>query len=81
VAVERGGAAERGAAAERGEPESGGRETADAAVDIGALSQLYVGYTSVDEAVRSDGLTVDSPLGDDLRALFPPRTTHLREGF
>jgi len=46
------------------------------------LSQLYVGYTSsVDEAVRSDGLAVGSALADDLRAVFPPRTTHLREGF
>ncbi|ACM57689.1 GNAT family N-acetyltransferase [Halorubrum lacusprofundi] len=58
-----------------------GAEAADAAIDIGTLSQLYVGYTSVDEAVRSDGLAVGSALADDLRAVFPPRTTHLREGF
>ena len=78
-----------------GGSESDGTEpdTADAAVDIGTLSQLYVGYKSVDEAVRSDGLAVDSPVAAesapadesavaaDLRALFPPRTTHLREGF
>jgi predicted acetyltransferase len=75
----------------------------DAAVDVGALSQLYVGYRSVDDAVRagrlaggagsadarpaSDGVATDggTALGDGavaaLRALFPPRTTHLREGF
>ncbi|WP_435092822.1 GNAT family N-acetyltransferase [Halorubrum sp. N11] len=55
--------------------------TADAAIDIGTLSQLYVGYRSVDEVVRGGRLTVDSALVADLRALFPPRTTHLREGF
>jgi predicted acetyltransferase len=61
---------------------------ADAAVDVGALSQLYVGYRSVDEAVRAGGLAGGDggvPLGDGvaaaLRSLFPPRTTHLREGF
>ncbi len=54
---------------------------ADAAVDVGALSQLYVGYRSVDEAVRGDGLAADPATAADLRALFPPRTTHLREGF
>jgi len=58
---------------------------ADAAVDIGALSQLYVGYRSVDEAARSGELALDAgpavDLAADLRALFPPRTTHLREGF
>jgi predicted acetyltransferase len=69
------------------EPANGGEggdldpETADAAVDIGTLSQLYVGYRSIDDAVRSDGLAVDSALADDLRTAFPPRTTHLREGF
>jgi len=42
-----------------------GAEAADAAIDIGTLSQLYVGYTSVDEAVRSDGLAVGSALADD----------------
>ncbi|WP_050034242.1 GNAT family N-acetyltransferase [Halorubrum halophilum] len=56
-------------------------DAADAAVDVGALSQLYVGYRSVDEVARGDGLVVDSATADDLRALFPPRTTHLREGF
>lgn len=54
---------------------------ADAAVDIGVLSQLYVGYASVDKAVRRDGLDIGPALAADLRALFPPRTTHLREGF
>ena len=75
----------------------------DAAVDVGTLSQLYVGYRSVDDAVRagrlsggagsadarpaSDGVATDGGTALDdgavaaLRALFPPRTTHLREGF
>ena len=61
--------------------ETGDADDADAAVDVGALSQLYVGYRSVDEVIRGDGLAVDSATADDLRALFPPRTTHLREGF
>jgi len=60
---------------------------AAAEVDVGALSQLYVGYRSVDEIVRAGRLggPGDRPLDGDaaasLRALFPPRTTHLREGF
>ncbi|WP_434521432.1 GNAT family N-acetyltransferase [Halorubrum sp. AS12] len=70
-----------------GETADAESETADAAVDVGALSQLYVGYRSVDEVIRDDGLAVGSAVADDsavagdLRALFPPRTTHLREGF
>ncbi|MFO8115844.1 MAG: GNAT family N-acetyltransferase [Halorubrum sp.] len=59
---------------------------ADATVDVGTLSQLYVGYLSVDEAVRAGGLAAEGGATPDdvtaaLRALFPPRTTHLREGF
>jgi len=59
----------------------------DATVDAGALSQLYVGYRSVDEAVRAgrvatgDGTAADGAVAAALRALFPPRATHLREGF
>ena len=64
-----------------GESDGTRSDAADAAVDVGTLSQLYVGYTSVDEAVRAGGLGVDSATADDLRALFPPRTTHFREGF
>lgn len=69
------------------EPLDASPDRADAAVDVGTLSQLYVGYRSVDEAVRAGGLTGGeaTPLADDvaaaLRALFPPRTTHLREKF
>ncbi|EMA65635.1 GNAT family N-acetyltransferase [Halorubrum kocurii] len=66
---------------EDGESDGTGSDAADAAVDVGTLSQLYVGYNSVDEAVRAGGLGVDSATADDLRALFPPRTTHFREGF
>ena len=78
------------AVGDRGErtDESGSEaRDADAAVDVGALSQLYVGYRSVDEVIRGGGLAVDDgrgaegALADALRALFPPRTTHLREGF
>ncbi|MDZ5809854.1 GNAT family N-acetyltransferase [Halorubrum sp. AD140] len=60
---------------------------ADAAVDVGALSQLYVGYRSVDALLRAGmlsgggGTPLADAAADALRALFPPRTTHLREGF
>jgi predicted acetyltransferase len=64
-----------------GESDGTRSDAADAAVDVGTLSQLYVGYKSVDEAVRAGGLAVDSATAVDLRALFPPRTTHFREGF
>ncbi|WP_435074454.1 GNAT family N-acetyltransferase [Halorubrum sp. HHNYT27] len=66
------------------EPES---VEADAAADVGALSQLYVGYRSVDELSRAGGLAagdggeLDDDVAAALRALFPPRTTHFREGF
>ncbi|PAU82534.1 GNAT family N-acetyltransferase [Halorubrum salipaludis] len=82
--VERNDAAFRVAVADGGvsvQPLDAEPEGADAAVDVGALSQLYVGYRSVDEVARGDGLDVGSATAADLRALFPPRTTHLREGF
>ena len=79
VAVELAGNGDADGGGDRTDPDAA--PTADAAVDVGTLSQLYVGYRSVDEAVRSDGLAVDSGVVADLRALFPPRTTHLREGF
>lgn len=57
----------------------------DARVDIGTLSQLAVGYRTVEEALRSGGLSIDAADRPDLTtrldALFPPRSTHLREGF
>lgn len=60
----------------------------DLAVDVGTLSQVYVGYRSVEEAVRSGGLARgtegparDAATPDALRALCPPQTTHLRERF
>jgi predicted acetyltransferase len=70
--------------AETGDVETG---DADVVADVGALSQLYVGYRSVDEAVRAgkltggDGTPLDGGVDAALRALFTPRTTHFREGF
>ncbi|WP_424013362.1 GNAT family N-acetyltransferase [Halorubrum xinjiangense] len=83
VAVEPVDGGEGGGRDGAGAGDESGSETgnADAAVEMGALSQLYVGYRSVDEVIRDGGLAVDSVTTDDLRALFPPRTTHLREGF
>ena len=54
---------------------------ADAAVGVGALSQLYVGYRSVDALRRGEDLAADPDAAGTLRDLFPTRTTHLREGF
>lgn len=63
-------------------------EPVDLAADIGALSQVYVGYRSVTEAVRAGGLSLetevpasDAATADALRALFLPQPTHLRERF
>lgn len=54
----------------------------DVTVDVGTLSQLYVGYHSVADARRLDSLSL---LNDDatalLRSLFPPRTVGLRDFF
>ena len=67
--------------------DAAGTPDAAAEIDVSALSQLYVGYRSVDEVVRAGRLggPGDRPLDGDaaasLRALFPPRTTHLRERF
>ncbi len=54
---------------------------ADVAAGIGALSQLYAGYRPVDELRAHADLTVGDRVADDLRTLFPPRRTDLREGF
>jgi predicted acetyltransferase len=53
----------------------------DAQVDVGTLSQLAIGYHSVDEARRLAGLTVDGVAAETLSACFPPRTVCLREFF
>ncbi|MFB6234827.1 MAG: enhanced intracellular survival protein Eis [Halopenitus sp.] len=54
-------------------------------VGIGTLSQLYAGYHDVDEAERIGDLQITRGSSDAARStlgeLFPPRRTHLREGF
>ncbi|WP_058365322.1 GNAT family N-acetyltransferase [Haloparvum sedimenti] len=50
------------------------------AVDVGTLSQLYVGYLSVGEATRLDRLDPGAAR-PALERLFPPQPTFLREGF
>lgn len=59
------------------DPDSSPRAT----VDIGTLSQLYVGYHSPARARRFAGLEVDDDAADALTALFPPRRVYLREFF
>lgn len=49
--------------------------------DVGTLSQLYVGYQSAREAERNGTLSASESGIAALDALFPPRTTYLREGF
>ena len=60
-------------------------EDTDVSVDVttgvGALSQLYAGYRTVTELRTYADLTVDDAVAGDLRALFPPRRTDLREWF
>ncbi len=51
-----------------------------ASVDVGTLSQLFVGYLSVAEAARLGRLD-PGPAQSTLERLFPPRRTFLREGF
>ena len=63
--------------ASRADPDA----SADVTVGIGTLSQLYAGYRPVSELRAHADLTVDDRAADDLRALFPPRRTDLREGF
>jgi len=54
----------------------------DAAVDVGTLTQLFVGYLGVDDARRFGGLAVaDDAAADTLAALFPERETFVPEGF
>jgi predicted acetyltransferase len=54
----------------------------DATVDIATLSQIVVGYLSVERAAWVGDLDIASESGrETLSALFPPETTFLREGF
>lgn len=57
-------------------------ESPDARVDIGTLSQLFVGYHSVEQARDYGGLTVDSAeTAATLATLFPEQQTYLPEAF
>ena len=64
-----------------------GTDIPEIRTDVGTLSQLYVGYATVDDAMEAGGLAIDpdpaahSDLESDLRALFSTRATHLRERF
>lgn len=62
-----------------------GSAAADVTAGIDALSQLYAGYRDVDDLRAHAALDVadgaPNGLTADLRALFPPRRTFLREGF
>lgn len=54
----------------------------DATLDIGTLSQLYVGYRSVEEAWTHGQLECDSAgVRTELAELFPPTDTYLPERF
>ena len=53
----------------------------DVECSIAHLSQLYVGYRSLDRLQRETDLTIDDAVTDRLDAAFPPRDTFLREGF
>ena len=53
----------------------------DVTAGVGALSQLYAGYRTVDELRAHADLAVEDAVTADLRDLLPPRRTDLREGF
>ena len=54
---------------------------ADASLDVGALSQLYVGFRSAAELRRAGDLGADDGTVEALAALFPTETVYLREYF
>lgn len=53
----------------------------DATVDVGTLSQLFVGHHSVAAARRFRGLRADEDAAATLSRLFPERETFMPEGF
>jgi predicted acetyltransferase len=53
----------------------------DARLDIGALSQLYVGFRSAAELRRAGDLDAGDGAIETLAALFPSETVYLREYF
>lgn len=56
-------------------------ETPDLTVEVGALTQLVVGYRSTTDLVRAGDLDTADEIAARLDALFPPERTYLREGF
>lgn len=56
-------------------------ERPDAVLDIGALSQLLVGYGGVERARTTGTLVTDDAAAETLAALFPDRSAYLPEGF
>lgn len=58
-----------------------GDVTADASLDVGRLSQLYVGFRAPAELRRAGDLDAGEEGVETLAALFPPETVYLREYF
>lgn len=58
-----------------------GEDDTEASLDIGALSQLYVGFRSATELRRVGALDASDEVVETLSALFPPETVYLREYF
>lgn len=56
-------------------------ENPDATVDVATLSQIAVGYCSVERAIRIGNVDATESAGRTLSKLFPKRETFLREGF
>jgi predicted acetyltransferase len=56
-------------------------EAPDLTIEVGALSQLVVGYRRATDLVRAGDLDASTDLAARLDALFPPERTYLREGF
>jgi predicted acetyltransferase len=54
---------------------------ADVTLDIGTLSQLYVGFRAPVELRRTGDLEASDESVEALATLFPPQTVHLREYF
>lgn len=53
----------------------------DATIDVGTLSQLYVGYRSVDDAVRTGDADVSPAARELLSAFESPTSGYLRDQF
>lgn len=64
-----------------GHADAGADVGPDASLDIGALSQLYVGFRAPAELRRAGDLEASDAAVETLSALFPPETVYLREYF